>query len=216
MTQPAHELALHQIYAEEFRKHAIMLIWLGYRRLNAPSMVNAEEDAITGALAREMEFVAEDPESPDWVDQCEVHEQSRQHVEGKTGKGRPIIDVEIRRHCRGSRFRLGFEAKRLGPKNHTIGSYLGREGLAAFVTGYYPTPHGEAGMLGYVQEKSCDHWASKLSQKFSDDSAEHRIAADGQLQRFDIEPNMPAFRSLHIGANDKPLLVVHVLLAFTS
>jgi hypothetical protein len=206
---------LHQVYAEELRLHAVMLIWLGYRRLNAHSLTKAVEDNITGELVREMAFVAADPSSPDWVEHCEIHEQARQNVAGKRGKDRPFIDIEIRRHRRGSHARVSFEAKRLGHGN-TIGSYLGDEGLAAFLSGYYPTTHGEAGMLGYVQEKTNDEWSAKLAQELSRKSTQHRIAEGGELQGFDAGPAMPAFRSGHTDTAGKSLLVIHVLLSFAG
>ena len=215
MTQPADEPGLREVYAAEFRGHAIMLIWLGYRRLDAPALAKAEEDEITGALVEQMEFVGEDPASPEWVQQCEVHEQTRQNVEGKSGKRRPIIDIEVRHHHRGPRRRLRFEAKRLGHGN-TIGGYLGEEGLTAFVMGYYPTTHGEAAMLGYVQEKTCAEWSALLAQELSDGSSKHQVRADGQLHPFNVESAMPAFCSGHTDTRGQPLLVIHVLLAFTA
>jgi hypothetical protein len=214
MKLPAVEFALHEVYAAELRGHAIMLIWLGYRRLDPSSLAKADEDEITGVLVREMQSVSEDPASPEWVEQCEVHEQTRQNVEGKSGKGRPIIDLEVRRHHRGSPKRIRFEAKRLGRGRHTIAAYLGDEGLAAFVTGHYPTTHGEAGMLGYFQEKTQDEWSNDLAQKLSDESSKHQVTPNGQLEPIDIEPAMPAFRSCHTDTNGRPLLLIHVLLAF--
>jgi hypothetical protein len=208
-------ILLHLAYAEELRVHAVTLIWLGYRRLNAASMATSEEDDITGELVREMELVAEDPSSPDWVEQCEIHEQTRQNVAGERGKERPIIDIEIRRHRRGPRARLRFEAKRLG-RGYTIGGYLGNEGLAAFFSGYYPTTHGEAGMLGYVQEKTCDEWSAKLARELARNSIKHRVAEGGELQAFNAEQAMQAFRSAHTDVGGKPLLVIHVLLAFAA
>ncbi len=216
MTQPAEgDIALREIYAVEFRVCAVALIWLGYRRLHAASLTSAEEDVITGNLVREMDIVCEDPSSPNWVGLCEVHEQTRQNVAGKEGKDRPIIDIEIRRRRRGDHVRLRFEAKRLG-RGKTIGGYLGERGMAAFFSGYYPTTHAEAGMLGYVQEQTVDFWSSKLAQEFSADQAKHRITAGGEWQSFDVEPTMPAFRSSHTDAAGKSLLVIHVLLSFVA
>ena len=128
------------------------------------------------------------------------------------------MDIEIERHHRGPRPCLGFEAKRLG-HGYTIGGnrgYLGDEGLAAFLSGYYPTTHGEAGMLGYVQEKTSEEWSAKLAKELSRNSIKHRIAEGGELQAFIAGPAMPAFCSAHTGADGKRLLVIHVLLAFAA
>jgi hypothetical protein len=211
----AGSISLHLAYAEELRVHAVTLIWLGYRRLDAASLATYEEDDITGELIREMKQVAQDPSSPDWVDHYEIREQTRQNVAGKRGKRRPIMDIEIQRHCRGPRPCLGFEAKPLG-RGSTIGGYLGDKGLAAFFSGYYPTTHGEAGMLGYVQEKTSDEWSAKLAQELTRKSRKHRIAEGSELQAVTVDPALPAFRSTHIAADGKHLLVIHVLLAFAA
>jgi hypothetical protein len=205
--------SLHAVYAEELRLHAIMLIWLGYRRLNAGSLKQAEEDDITGELIRAVRLVLQDGTSPDWVDHYDIREQVPQNVPGKQGKRRPKMDIEVERHGRGSRPCLGFEAKRLG-RGAAIGGYVGAEGLGAFVSGYYPTTHGEAEMLGYVQQRTSDEWSAKLAQELSGNSAQHRLELAGELQPFNIQPAMPAFRSAHTDVSGKPLFMIHVLLAF--
>ncbi len=219
MTNSGHgdalSILLHEVYAAELRVHAVTLIWLGYRRLKIAALCTAEEDDITGELVRAMKLVVQDPSSPDWVDHYEIREQVPQNVAEKRGKRRPKMDIEVERHQRGPRPCLGFEAKRLG-RGAAIGGYLGSEGLGAFLGGYYPTTHGEAGMLGYVQEKTRDEWSARLGQELSVNSSRHRIARGGELQAFHVEVAMPAFRSGHTDTAGKPLLVIHVLLAFAN
>ncbi len=128
------------------------------------------------------------------------------------------MDIEIERHDRGPRPSLGFEAKRLG-HGYTLGGkrgYLSHEGLAAFFSGYYPTTHGDAGMLGYVQEKTNEHWSDKLARELASQSSRHRVAEGGELLPFNAEPTMPAFQSCHTDASGKPLFVIHVLLCFVG
>jgi hypothetical protein len=214
---PAATVLLHQVYANELRVHAVMLIWLGYRRMNVSSFAKSEEDDITGELIREMKIVAQDPDAPDWIDRYEIHEQTRQNVAGKRGKYRPIMDIEIERHHRGPRPCFGSEAKPLGDgTKKTIGRYLGEEGLAAFFSGYYPTTHGDAGMLGYVQEKTNDQWSAKLAKELSRNATKHRLVDGGSLQPFNVDAAMPAFRSDHTDDKGKPLTVIHVLLSFVG
>jgi hypothetical protein len=208
-------LLLHEVYIAELRVHAVTLIWLAYRRLDAMAFVTAEEDDITGELVRAIRFVLQQPTSPDWVDHYEVSEQVPKNVAGKRGRRRPILDIEVERHQRGSRPCLGFEAKRLG-RGKAIGGYVGSEGLGAFLTGYYPTTHGEAGMLGYVQERTNDEWATKLANEFSRNATQHRVVPSGELQPFDVDRTMPGFCSGHSDAKGKSLLVVHVLLSFAG
>jgi len=214
---PAGENSLYAVYAAELREHAVDLVWLGYLRLQASSFVRAEEDVITGELVKEMKNVLEDPVSPpSWAEHYSVNEQQRANVNGKQGKGRPIIDVEFERHCRGKRPRIRFEAKRLRQASG-VGDYLGEEGLAAFLSGYYPIFQNEAGMLGYVQDETPEAWAQKLSLELATRFTEHRVRPDGQWSR--LPPSAlgaPSFYSGHIDFNNAPTTVTHMLLAFTE
>ena len=146
-------ISLFEVYAAELRVHAVTLIWLAFRRLNATSLATKEEDDITGELVREARKVLQDPSSPEWVSHYGIREQSPQNTGGKLGKRRPKIDIEFERNTRGLRPCLGFEAKRLG-RGGRLADYLGSEGLARFLGCYYPTTHGDAAMLAYVQAKS--------------------------------------------------------------
>lgn len=206
-------LFLHKVYAEELRVHAVTFIWLGYRRLDAASLALAEEDDITGELVREMKVVALNPSSPAWVDHYEIHEQVPQNVGGKRGKRRPKMDIEFERHDRGPRPRLCFEAKRLG-RGATLGSYLGDEGLGAFLCGYYPTTHGEGGMLGYVQNTADKDWATKLGDELMQGHKKYRVVDGGELKMIDVIPEMPFFRSGHTDENGHAFLATHIILPF--
>lgn len=201
----------HLVYADELRVHAVMLIWLGHQRLDAGSFANTDEDVITEHLVGAMKQVQSDLASPPWVDHYEIHEQRPQNVESKHGKHRPKMDIEFERPCRGFRPRLGFEAKRLR-KSTGLRDYLGDEGMAAFLTGYYPTTHGEAGMLGYVQDASISEWAARIEQPLKQSHDKHRIADDGDWKKNDDQPVMPWYSSRHTDSSSKPLRVIHVLL----
>ena len=203
----------HQVYADALRAHAVTLIWLGYQRLNASSFAVAEEDDITGELVREMKLVAQDPSSPDWVDHYEIHEQDPQNVNSKRGKHRPKMDIEVECHRRGPRPRLGFEAKRLG-RGNSVGDYLDDKGLGAFLTGYYPTTHGEAGMLGYVQEQTPEDWSVKLATSLNDNREKYRVATKGVWRSFNADVASSSFCTSHTDASSNPLFVIHVLLPF--
>lgn len=177
----APEIPLRETYAEQLRAHALELITLGYHRLDAPSFQHAEEDEITGELVKAIKLVLHDPESPEWVERYVVQEQIPQNVAGRRGKHRPKMDIEIEHHRRGTPPRLGFEAKRLGP-NHGVSNYLGEEGLLAFINGYYPTTHGEAGMLGYVQSATPAVWHQKLVTALLAAPAKYRVRTSPTLQ----------------------------------
>jgi hypothetical protein len=202
---------LHEEYRNALRVHAVSLIVLGYRRLGTGSLATAEEDDITGELVRNMRLVVADPASPDWVEHYEIREQVPQNVSNKLGKRRPRIDVEIERNVRGARPCLGFEAKRLG-RGGRVSEYLGKEGLGAFLSGHYSTTHGEAGMLGYMQENDTEHWCSRFTQEL--ERGAHRLAANGAWNTLDSILETPLYSSTHTDSNGKPLFIVHLLLSF--
>lgn len=112
--QEGSTLALRDIYILELREHALVLIWLGYQRMQGSDFSTSEEDDITGELARHMDEITQAEDVLPWADRYTVKEQIRSHTPDKLGKRRPIVDVEVERHQRGPRPRLRFEAKRLG------------------------------------------------------------------------------------------------------
>lgn len=204
---------MHQIYAEQLRCHAIELIWMGHKRLDPTSFASAEEDDITGVLVQEIRQVIHDPDSPDWVDHYHVVEQVPQNINAQRGKRRPKMDIEFERGGRGPQPRLGFEAKRLG-RGNAVGNYLNDEGLGAFLSGYYPTTHGDAGMLGYVQDRSPAEWSTNLATALHGDRKKYRIAPSGNWQPISIHAAAPAAFTIHEDPNGKRLSVTHVLLPF--
>lgn len=206
-------LKLRNVYIEELRTHAVTLIWLGHAKLDAASFVTADEDVITGELVKSIKLVLQAPNSPDWVDRYEVHEQVRQNVDEKRGKVRPIMDIEIERHVRGDRPKLGFEAKRLG-RGYGVSGYLGDEGLAAFLNGYYPITHGEAGMLGYVQNETVEGWADKLRAKLCQDGDGNQI--ETVMPQVTGMSGHAYYSSTHNSSSAAPLLMSHILLPFHS
>jgi hypothetical protein len=199
----------HVIYANQLRIHAVTLIHMGHQRLEGSCFAQAHEDAITGELVRAMKLVAEDPVSPTWVDYYEINEQVRQNVADQTGKSRPIMDLQIECHRRGPRPRLGFEAKRLG-RGRGEGDYLGKEGMAAFLSGYYPTTHGDAGMIGYVQERSLNEWSQRLAENVEQNGMQYRVAEGGTWKVMGGDPAWACTR--HTDLETLPMFVIHVLL----
>ncbi len=206
-------VALYSVYTVELRDHAVALVWLGYQRMDAPSFVSSEEDDITGELLRHMRDVL-DGGSPTWVEHYSVSEQSRVSGSAKLGKRRPIVDVEVERHCQGPRPRLRFEAKRLGPR-HSVRKYLGKEGLRRFLDRTYPAPHGEAGMLGYAQADTEAEWAARVTAELERSRDDHRVQVNGIGKPVHAGSQMPTrFESRHTDAINEPLRVTHVLLRF--
>lgn len=203
---------LHEVYIVELREHALALVWLGYQRMRVTDFLIADEDEITGELARHMDAVTQAEDTPPWAEHYTVKEQVRSHTAGRFGKRRPIVDVEFERHKRGRRPRLRFEAKRLG-RGAGIGDYLGSEGLGAFLEGYYSLTHNEAGMLGYIQEGTEQAWAEKLSVKLVPPSC--KVITGGGWTLLQIPGSSPhTYQTIHLDRDGARLLVLHILLGF--
>ena len=127
------------------------------------------------------------------------------------GKHRPKLDIEIEHQNRGTPPGLGFQAKRLGP-SHGVCNFLGEEGLLAFINGYYPTIHGETGMLGYVQSRTPAAWHQDLTAALTSSHAKYhsRIASHSMHIK---TPNALLFCSDHAGSVPE-LQIIHHLLSF--
>ena len=205
-------VTLYAAYAESMRIHALTLISLGYARITPARFATAEEDTITGELAREMKAAIENETAPEWTEHYSIAEQVRANTAGKEGKSRPIVDIELERHKQGRRPRLRFEAKRLGP-NHNAANYFGDGGLEAFVTGYYDRTHNDAGMLGYVQSLNEAEWATKLSAESKQRSSLLSITQEwSAFSRAECPPH--TFHTCHQDHSGNDLDVFHVLLGF--
>jgi len=205
-------LALHEIYIVELREHALVLIWLGYQRMQRTDFSTAEEDDITGELARHMDEITQAEDGPPWAEHYTVKEQVRSHTAGRLGKRRPIIDVEFERHKRGRRPRLRFEAKRLG-RGVRVADYIGSEGLGAFLDRYYSRTHNETGMLGYIQSGTEQEWAKKLASGLT--SVRCRVTKGGTWKHLRVAGGPPhVYRTMHLDNDNVDLTVLHVLLLF--
>lgn len=207
-------ITLRNAYATQFRNHALSLLWLGYQRLTATSFRAAKEDDITGELRREVVNVLEDSNSPSWIVHYFITDQVPVNTKGRRGKRRPVIDIEFERSRRGKRPHLPFEAKRLGHGNN-VGRYLGDDGLCAFLNGTYPTTHGEAGMLGYVQENTENDWADKLSMRLLKTPRRYKVTSSGQWTIYKCnQPSSNIYQTIHDDNTKREIRVIHVLLLF--
>ncbi len=213
-TREGDTLTLHEIYIVELREHALVLIWLAYQRMRRTDFSTAEEDDITGELARHMDEITQSEDAPPWAEHYAVRDQTRSHTQNTLGKRRPIVDVEIERHKRGIRPRLRFEAKRLG-RGVGVADYLGSEGLGAFLDCYYSRTHNEAGMLAYIQEGDEQQWAERLAAGLT--SSRHRITPDGVWEHLTVTEAPPhTYRTIHTDKENIRLLMLHVLLSFSQ
>ncbi len=205
--------SLSAVYLAQLREHALALVWMGYQRMVSVDYSAAEEDTITGELARHMDEITQDETAPPWTEHYTVKEQVRSHTTEKFGKRRPIVDVEFERHKRGKRPRLRFEAKRLG-RGATVGDYCGCEGLGAFVDCHYSRTHDEVGMLGYIQMGTEEEWRKKLERELVPRA--HSVVSGGEWKRVEVVGGPPhTFQTRHADKFAVKFLLLHVLLRFS-
>ncbi len=211
----ADERERQNVYRRSLRKHSHDLIALGYQELRTEDFMSSEEPDITRRLVRVMREITERDSSPSWVALYSIQPESTLDVPGKPAKELPRVDIEVECHVRGVRPRFCFEAKRLG-KNHTVGLYLGEDGLGCFTSGKYPLTHPEAGMLGYVQSQDEAAWAEKMRKALKRYPTRYSVANNGQWEQSSITSQLEyTYCSKHsCSAQEEDITVFHTLLHF--
>jgi hypothetical protein len=184
---------------------------MGYRELGAENFAHSEEPDITGELTKLIDDILMRDTSPPWADPYEIRDDPPLNVLGKRGKRRPRVDIEFRNRV--TKYRFLFEAKRLG-KNHTVGLYLGEDGLGCFTSGKYSLTHPEAGMLGYVQSQDEAAWAEKMKKALRRSPTNYSVADDGQWEQHSITPQLEYTYSSKHRCSDRgeDITVFHTLL----
>ncbi len=211
--------SLFQDYVQALREHAHQLIAKGYERLDKADLGREKEPAITGELVREMRVFLESEEATeDWVTRYSIHDDPPTNDSGQRGSSRPRVDVELECLIPGKRPRLRFEAKRLcSATKHTASKYLGDDGLGCFLSGKYSTTHGEAGMLGYVQDASKRDetaWAKEVRSYLEDHQEELKARSPLWTGQAICPALAHTYVSRHRLAADTDVVVHHILLRF--
>lgn len=197
----------------QLRQHAHWLIAAGYQRMIPAQYASWKEPDITGELCRFIQEYLECPTAPEWVLTYALRDDPKLNVSGKCGESRPRIDIEFEMIRRGSRPKFRFEAKRLGPK-HSVGQYLGPDGMGAFLAGYYPLSHREAGMLAYMQSHDDKHWAGKVTAALNQTTSDFHLApADKTFAQTPITRDLPTHQTTH-SLPEGNLLIWHTFLLF--
>ena len=193
------------------------LLARGYDRVARQGYCRADENFLNQVLVAALRGAVEDPSAPPWAIHFSVHEKRKQNDGYRLGNARLELDIVFERTERGVHPRFSIEAKRLGPA-HPVGTYLGPEGLGAFISGEYAPEHDDAGMLGYVQSKTVNGWCNALADELGDPSGGYGVEPDGNWQRqaFRDGPK-ETFRTRHTRSGGRrPITVFHTLLDFTA
>lgn len=202
-------------YQRVFLAQAHKLLALGYAELMPDEYSHAEEEDITGSLVQAMERVLGRPGAPIWTSWLGVHEDPSIHDPKRKGKRRRRVDIRIDSAQSRPRSRLSFEAKRLGP-GHGVSVYLGKDGLGCFIDGRYARREDVAGMLGYVQDGSCENWARKIAKAIAQRAGNLHTLKSSPWKRARVAGELGhTYRSGHARPGiGRPLQVYHTLLLF--
>jgi hypothetical protein len=165
---------------QSFVKKVHLLLAAAYEKLKL-SVWKKEETDITGLLTKEMNAVIESPNRPRgttcYVALEEVYINTNPAL---FGKRRKRVDIEVQSLEHIPRPHFQFEAKRLYD-SHGLTDYVGKDGLACFLSGDYGVGHLDGGMLGYVQSDDEDFWRDKIEKELISDRAKHQLAARGKV-----------------------------------
>ena len=201
-----------RVFSLLFRIHAHQLIYLGYLDARSKMKPGDDETTITGYITEAIQnrFDASNP--PRWYKQYSVKDDPPIPTEGRTGRARLRLDIIIEATNWEGRPKYCFEAKRLHKKGFPASKYIGSEGMGCFINGLYASRYPEAGMLGYVQSDSIDHWREKVKAEINKKAHSlHLKSAQQDLQIIDVFPTewISEHNRDSIG---HPIIVHHILL----
>jgi hypothetical protein len=197
-------------YWSLFRQHAHKLVAWGYADAREKIGPTNEEEDITGFI---VEAIQErlDQDGPAWCLRYSVKENNPVPGKGLTGKRRKRPDIIVE-YVAARRVHYIFEVKRMNAqKNCREDKYL-KEGLMRFIVGEYASAYPEAAMIGYIQDRTCKQWATKIKalMKGSTD-----IASGLKLQNVIddikiIDEFSDEWKSEHLRDNLMPISIYHI------
>ncbi len=164
-------------YRNAFVTHVHILLWMGYSRLKRSALSNLDEPEISGLICGNIEDVFDDADSPNWVDDYEIHDDPPVHDPKRRGKHRRRVDIKLKSRRTRPRLRFCFEAKSLKSSSGVSG-YLGKEGLGRFLDGSYSPDQVIGGLIAYVQTEDCKKWCAKIATKL--DTKTHKLGRGGK------------------------------------
>jgi hypothetical protein len=213
------DAVLEEAYVDEYwsayRQHVHTLLAWGYTDSRHKVQADDEEPAITGFIAEAIQSRLNDPNSPDWCDTIDIHDDPPIPGGGRTGRGRWRPDLIFKSTERRPRPMYHFEAKRLREQGSGK-EYLGADGLGCFLSGKYASESDEAGMLGYVQCDDVDIWVTRLQSAIEHSRLNENklliLASPCNIQIIDSFPY--EWMSKHNRDRGKPVMVHHILLDY--
>ena len=162
-------------YRAAFVKNCWELLVRARHQLAGTPLSTEEEPSITGLLVERAKIILESDDAESWMEHlCVLDDPPQNDQPNRRGKRRPRIDIEFEQARRGQRPRFHIEAKRLY-RSDSLTEYLGATGLEMFLDGAYASAWPSAGMLGYVQNRTCSDWMIDLTGRVSAANTQLRI-----------------------------------------
>jgi len=204
-------------YRSAFIGEVLVLVQMGYDRLDSSSYSRHAEEEITGELVKAIKQALYDPDSPEWCDRYGCCEEERINTAKRLGKKRRRVDISFESNEARPRPRFQFEAKPL-KDGRSVRAYLGTDGLGCFFAGQdaYAREQDDAGMLGYVQTDDEATWAGRIRDRLMASPKEHHVACDGGWSDYNVTGGPGrVYRTQHDRADPpRALTIFHVLLMF--
>ncbi len=199
-------------YDQSFREDAHQLLAWGYQDSRGLLTCDLEETEITGCIADAIQARLDAPQTEERFDRYTIKEDNPVSGEGRTGKSRMRIDIIIEANRPRPRPRYVFEAKRLRKPSHPISKYVGSEGLMRFIGDRYAPGCPEAGLIGYVQTDTVEHWITELERQFSQKPV-NRFRITEKLCKTLVIGSLPnTWASNHNRVSGSPITIFHLLL----
>lgn len=176
----SHKAPVGASFHERFVRDAHTIVAEGFARLVPANLAVSLEPDISGMIVSEGRAWMDLPTTPAWTSRYFLTEEKAEDASALRGTKRPRIDIHIESNERRPRPRFVFEAKRLYRPN-SVAAYVGKSGLGQVLDGSYAAECSSAGMLGYVQNHSVDHYAGKLERKLTYERAQHHLAPNGPI-----------------------------------
>lgn len=197
-----------------FVNRVLQLVQLGYDRMIPPAFRSKDEPEITGELTVAIKAVLSGSATA-WMKFFFAQDEVPVNCVGRKGKHRKKVDIYIECSSHSPRLHYRFESKCLGP-GHTIGKYLGREGLGRFLRGDYASDEDQAGMLGYVQSGDLDAWGHKIADELGKTPAGYFVDPTQPFaKRRTAAASTRKYRSRHNRPTvGRTILIDHLLLLF--
>jgi hypothetical protein len=164
-----------EVYRPAFVHNCLDLLVRARRELTGTALSSEEEPSITGLLVQRAKEIIESESAEQWMEHLEVLDDPPQNdLPDRRGKRRPRIDIEFVEVRRGPRPRFHVEAKRLY-RSDSVGEYMGAGGLGMFLDGAYSSNWPSAGMLGYVQNRTCTEWLDEIRYRLANGQTTFRL-----------------------------------------